>query len=80
MKQLQQENPHARLRTVRGIAGETNLNRYTIMRIAEEAGAIVRIGTRNVRIDAERFFDYLMPEGGEKNERCMHHPGSNGQG
>ena len=38
---------------------ETNLNRYMVMRLAEEAGAVVRFSKRGIRIDAEQFYTYL---------------------
>ena len=53
------ENKNATLRTVHGIMEETNMCRNSVMRTAEEAGAVVRFGKRGVRIDSERFFEYL---------------------
>lgn len=61
MKRLQ-ENPNGKLRTVGSMAEETNMNRKTVMEIAEAASAICRYGTRLVRIDAERFYAYLKKE------------------
>ena len=58
MRKLQ-ENPNAKLRSVQGLMAETNLSRYHIMQIAEEAGAIVRFGKHGVRIDAEMFYAHL---------------------
>ena len=58
-----QENANAVFRTIQGIKAETNLSRKLIMQIAEEAGAIVRYG-RVIRIDAERFYEYLRKEAG----------------
>ena len=58
MRKLQ-ENPNAKLRSVQGIMAETNLSRYQVMQIAEEAGAVVRFGSRGIRIDSERFYAHL---------------------
>lgn len=54
-----QENKNAKLRSVKGIMEETNMRRTTVMQIAEEAGAVVRFGSRGIRIDAELFYAYL---------------------
>lgn len=51
-----QENKNAKLRSVQGIMEETNMRRSTVMQIATEAGAIIRFGSRGIRIDAELFF------------------------
>lgn len=54
-----QENKNAKLRSVQGIMEETNMSRSTVMQIATEARAIIRFGSRGVRIDAELFYEYL---------------------
>ena len=54
-----QENKNARLRSVQGIMEETNMRRSTVMQIATEAGAVVRFGTRGIRIDADLFYQHL---------------------
>lgn len=56
------ENPDAKLRTVQGVMAETNLSRNTVMQIAEAAAAVVRFGSRVVRIDIERFYSHLRKE------------------
>lgn len=53
------ENKNAKLRSVQGIMEETNLRRSTVMQIAEEAKALIRFGSRGIRIDAERFYAHL---------------------
>lgn len=53
------ENPDGKLRTVQGVMAETNLSRNTVMRIAEKANAVVRFGSRVVRIDIDCFYAYL---------------------
>lgn len=53
------ENPDAKLRTVQGMMAETNLSRYLLMRIADEAEAVIRISQRGIRIDVDRFYAYL---------------------
>lgn len=50
-----EENPGGVLRTVRGVMELYNLSRPSVMRLAEAAGAIIRIGKRVVRIDVDRF-------------------------
>lgn len=54
-----QENKNAKLRSVKGIMEETNMRRATVMQIAEEAGAVVRFGSRGIRIDTELFYAHL---------------------
>lgn len=56
------ENPNAKLRSVQGIMAETNMSRITVMKIAEEAHAVIRFCKHGVRIDAERFYKYLYKE------------------
>lgn len=56
------ENKHAKLRSVQGLMEETNMRRATVMQIAEEAGAVVRFGSRGIRIDAELFYAHLRKE------------------
>lgn len=56
------ENPDAKLRSVQGMMADTNLSRVFVMKIAEEAGAVVRYSKHGVRIDAERFYEYLHKE------------------
>lgn len=51
-----QENKNAKLRSVQGIMEETNMRRSTVMQIATEAGAIIRFGSRGIRIDAENTY------------------------
>ena len=58
MRKLQ-ENPNAKLRSVQGMMAETNLSRYMVMQVAEEAGAVIRFSKHGVRIDAERFYERL---------------------
>lgn len=57
-----QENKNAKLRSVKGIMEETNMRRSTVMQIAKEAGAIIRFGSRGIRIDAELFFAHLRKD------------------
>ncbi len=61
-----QENPNATLRSVKGMMAETNLSRFHLMQIAESAGAVVRYGTKGIRINQEVFFSYL--ERGQSDE------------
>lgn len=56
------ENPNGKLRTVQGVMAETNLSRSTVMQIAEASGAVMRFGSRVVRIDIERFYAHLRRE------------------
>ena len=51
-------NDEAKYRTVDQIMSEINLCRGTVVKIAKDAGAYFRI-VRSVRIDADRFFDYV---------------------
>ena len=54
-------NDEARYRTVEDIVKDVNLCYDTVLRLASEAEAIIRVG-RATRINAERFFDYLERE------------------
>ena len=63
MRKLQ-ENPNGNMRSVQGMMSETNLIRYHVMLLAEEAGAIVRFGKHGIRIDAELFYTYLRKDVG----------------
>ena len=51
-------NNDAKYRTVNQIMSDTNLCRGTVVKLATDAGAYMHIG-RAVRIDADRFFDYV---------------------
>lgn len=57
-----QENKDAKLRSVQGMMEETNMRRCTVMQIAQAADALIRFGSRGIRIDAERFYAYLRKE------------------
>lgn len=59
MAQEFHENPHGVLRTVKGVMETYNLSRRAVMQAAEEAGAIVRIHQRVVRIDVAKFEVFL---------------------
>ena len=54
-------NENAKYKTVDQIMAETNLCRGNVMKIADEAGCIVRYG-RAVRIIENRFYEYLERE------------------
>ena len=62
------ENPDAKLRTVQGMMAETNLSRYLLMRTAEEAGAVIRISQRGIRIDSDRFYAWLQEKKANREE------------
>ena len=55
---MPKRNEAAKFRTVDQIMSEMNLCRGTVVKIAKDAGAYMRIG-RNVRIEAECFFSYV---------------------
>lgn len=54
-------NDDALYRTVDQVMKETNLCRQTVMRIAEEAESVLRIG-RSVRINTVKLYDYMEKE------------------
>ena len=62
----QQTNLEGRFQPVTTACGAVNVSRNTLMRIAEEANAIVRFG-RTVRIDMPALYKYidLAYKGGE---------------
>lgn len=51
-------NDEAVYRTVDQMMKETNLCRRKVIKLSEEAGAIIRIG-RLIRIRADKFFEYV---------------------
>lgn len=53
-----ERNDNGRYLTVPQIMSKTNLSRGLVIRLAEEAGAVIRIG-RAVRINAEKFYKYV---------------------
>ncbi len=53
------ENPKGRLHSVAWMCSDANMSRNTLMKLAMEAGAIIRIGSRNIKIDSEKFYRYL---------------------
>ncbi len=74
MAQEFQENPHGVLRTVKGVMETYNLSRRVVMQTAEEAGAIVRLHQRVVRIDIAKFEVFLEVQrnkGGSINGRYV---------
>ena len=54
-------NAAARYKTVPQMMNETNLCRATVVRLAKEAGAYICVG-RAVRVDSEKFFEYVGKE------------------
>ena len=59
MAQEFQENPHGVLRTIKGVIDTYNLSRRAVMLTAEEAGAVVRLNQRVVRIDVRKFEAFI---------------------
>ena len=51
-------NPKGRYCRVTEACSQTNWSRNTLMRIAEEANAIIRVG-RTVRIDMQVLYKYI---------------------
>ena len=54
-------NNEAKYKTVDQIIADVNLCRNTVVRIAKDAGAYIHIG-RAVRIESDKFFDYVARE------------------
>ena len=54
-------NDEGRYLTVKQMMAQSNLCRSKVMKMAEEAGAILRIG-RLIRINYEKFFEYTDRE------------------
>ena len=52
--------------TVLDAQKEFNLSRNLVMRIAQEADAVYKIGSRMIRIDAEKLQNYIRAEYGVK--------------
>lgn len=51
-------NPKGRYTRVPEACSQTNWSRNTLMRVAEEANAVIRVG-RTVRIDMPALFEYI---------------------
>lgn len=58
MKALK-KNPGGKLRTVQSVMADVNMSRNTAMKIAEDAHAVFRYGAKIVRIDFEKFMQFL---------------------
>ena len=58
MHALKHQSAEGRLLTVPQIAKDSNLGIRTVRRIAEDSGALRKIG-RSVRVDQEVFFEYV---------------------
>lgn len=52
------ENPDGKFRSVQGVMAETNLSRTSLMQAAKEAGALIRFGTRGLRINVEKLYAF----------------------
>lgn len=55
---LKNKNDDGKLLTIPQVAESSNLGTRTVRRIAEESGALRKIG-RCVRVDQEKFFDFI---------------------
>ena len=51
-------NPNGRYNRVTEACSQTNWSRNTLMKVAKEAHAVIRVG-RTVRIDIPILFDYI---------------------
>nr|WP_177295757.1 DUF6462 family protein [uncultured Blautia sp.] len=51
-------NPNGRYNRVTEACSQTNWSRNTLMRVAEEANAVIRVG-RTVRIDMQALYEYI---------------------
>ena len=58
MNKIKIENPNGELLTYRQMAEESNLGINTVMRLALESGALVKIG-RISRVNRKKFFEYV---------------------
>lgn len=57
MNKLKNKNPKGKLLTYQQMAEDSNLGIHTVVKLAKEAGAIIKIG-RTVRVDRDVFYDY----------------------
>lgn len=58
MNQLESKNKHGELITLTQVCELANLGSSTVRKLAEEAGAVRKIG-RSYRIKRNQFFDYI---------------------
>lgn len=58
MNALKNKNIEGRLLTIPQVAEYSNLGIQTVRRIAEDSGALRKIG-RCIRVDKKIFFDYI---------------------
>ena len=54
-------NDEAKYRTIDSLSKEVNLCNNTVLRLAREADAVIKVG-RTTRVNSERFFEYLERE------------------
>jgi len=59
MNALKKRNYEGTLLTYQQIAEDSNLGINTVMRLARESGALVKIG-RISRVEPKRFYEYLF--------------------
>lgn len=55
---LKNKNDDGKLLTIPQVAESSNLGTRTVRRLAEESGALRKIG-RCIRVDQEKFFEYI---------------------
>lgn len=58
MNALKNKNDDGKLLTIPQVAESSNLGTRTVRRIAEESGALRKIG-RCIRVDRKKFFEYI---------------------
>lgn len=64
-------NTDSPLLTYQLMAEDSNLGIQTVMKIAKESGALVKIG-KTARINREKFYSYVLEKYSESNKEATH--------
>lgn len=64
-------NTDSPLLTYQLMAEDSNLGIQTVMKLAKESGALVKIG-KTARINREKFYSYVLEKYSESNKEATH--------
>ena len=64
-------NTDSPLLTYQLMAEDSNLGIQTVMKLAKESGALVKIG-KTARINREKFYSYVLEKYSESNKETAH--------
>lgn len=64
-------NVDSPLLTYQMMAEDSNLGIQTVMKLAKESGALVKIG-KTARVNREKFYSYVLEKYSESNKETTH--------